>query len=227
MAGSTPEFLAQGMESRGWELTFLVCSLYALRLLKTAVFSVDRQEKDEAGEREVAKKKKKKKIYIYTHTYSSPGRAETDFITRIKLACILQQSMQNCSSIGNLKRISTAKCEEGLVLVILSVPYPHLHPDVLFSAFHCAWEAHLSRLDLPDQRDRGTLKKSKGGSKEGVFTSKLLRGCLLLWGPLLGAPLVRLSSGSRPLTLSLRAATAPPCSWSRAVPSLAGALTSA
>ena len=70
MAGSTPEFLAQGMESRGWELTFLVCSLYALRLLKTAVCSIDRQEKDEAGEREVAKKKKKKKyIYIYIHTH--------------------------------------------------------------------------------------------------------------------------------------------------------------
>ena len=157
-------------------------SVWALRLLKTAVHSVEGQEKDKAGEREVAKKKKKK-IYIYiythTHTYSSPGRAENDFITIIKLACILRQSMENCSSIDNLMRISTGKCEGGLVLVILSVPHPHLHPDVLFSALHCAWEAHLSRPDLPDRRITGTLKKPKGGSKEGVFTSRLLQGCLL------------------------------------------------
>ena len=85
-------------------------------------------------------------------------------------------------------RISTAKCEEGLVLVILSVPHPHLHPDVLFSALHCAWEAHLSRPDLPDRRITGTLKKPKGGSKEGFH---------LRASP--GLPLVRSSSGSRPL----------------------------
>ena len=65
-------------------------SVWALRLLKTAIHSVEGQEKDKAGEREVAKKKKKKKnIYTHTHIYSSPGRAENDFITRIKLACIL------------------------------------------------------------------------------------------------------------------------------------------
>ena len=45
-------------------------SVWALRLLKTANHSVEGQEKDKAGEREVAKKKKKIYIYIHTHTYT-------------------------------------------------------------------------------------------------------------------------------------------------------------
>ena len=61
-------------------------------------------------------------VYIYTHTPVSPGRAETDFIIRIKLAYAFCQSTENCSSIDNLRRISIAKCEEEVGVCLCLTP---------------------------------------------------------------------------------------------------------
>ena len=66
-------------------------SVWALRLLKTAVHSVEGQEKDKAGEREVAKKKKKIYIYIYTHyTKSLPWLTHRDTENQMRQQLIMQ-----------------------------------------------------------------------------------------------------------------------------------------
>ena len=120
------------------------------------------------------------------------------------LSSRLWQSMENCSSIDNLMRISTGKCEGGLVLVILSVP----HPTSIQMYYSLSFTVP-GKLTSPDQisqigGSQAPLRNQKVGAKREFSPPSFSKAacCTYLIG--LTAP-----------RLGVRAVTVPHCSWSQ------------